>query len=483
MTTQSQTAAYPQSWYAATKIAAPERPPLAADLDVDVCVIGGGLAGLTAAREIARSGWSVALLEAGRLAGGASGRSTGFVLPGFAAEPARLIDRVGFDRTRTLWSLAQAGLDYVRDTIAAEGAGGIDPEPGWLYVSKSDDGEDLLHHGELLGQLGSDVEYWPAERVRAFLRSDRYFQALHFPRAFSIHPLNYALVVAAAAERDGARIFENTPALSIDPAGVRKRIVTPHARLRADQVVLAGNVDLRGLMPRLAATLIPITTYVITTQPIGSRLGEAIAYRGAVSDTDRADNHYRIVGSDRLMWSGRATVWAGNAQRYLRALTADIEKTYPQLGPVAAEFAWAGTLGNTVHRMPQIGELGPGVWLASGFGGHGLNTTALAGNLIARAVVDGDQTWRQFTPFELVWAGGLLGRVAVQVRVWLRRLTEAAVERRTHGSQRVNRQAGAGIAVGRRQSIVPAQSTEDTRHAQSESLTHAPGGEPRERAG
>lgn len=439
--TQPETAAYPQSWYAATKIAAPERPPLAADLDVDVCVIGGGLAGLTAAREIARNGWSVALLEAGRLAGSASGRNTGFVLPGFAAEPDRLIERVGFDQTRTLWSLAATGLDYVRDTIATEGAGGIDPEPGWLYVAKSDKGEQLLHQGELLAQLGCDVEYWPAERVRAFLRSERYFQAIHFPQAFSIHPLNYALLLAAAAERDGARIFENTQAVSIDPAGVRKRIVTPQARLRADQVVLAGNIELRGLMPRLTATLVPVTTYVIATQPLGSRLGEAIAYRGAVSDSDRADNHYRIVGGDRLMWSGRATVWRRNAQRYVRALTGDIEKTYPQLGPVAAEFVWAGTLGNTVHRMPQIGELGPGVWLAGGFGGHGLNTTALAGNLIARAVVHGDQTWRRFTPFELVWAGGLLGRAAVQTRVWIRRLVETAAERRARGPKLPRRRA------------------------------------------
>ncbi len=471
MTTQSQTAIYPQSWYAATKIAAPERPPLAADLDVDVCVIGGGLAGLTAAREIARSGWSVALLEARRLAGSASGRSIGFVLSGFAAEPARLIERVGFDQTRALWALAQTGVDYVSDTIAAEGVGGIDPEPGWLHVSKSDNGGDLLRHGELLGQLGCDVEYWPAERVRAFLRSDRYFQAIHFPRAFSIHPLNYALVLAAAAERDGARLFENTPALSIDPAGVRKRIVTPHARLRADEVVLAGNIEIRGLMPRLAATLVPITTYVITTQPIGSRLGEAVAYRGAVSDTDRADNHYRIVGGDRLMWSGRATTWGRNVQRYVGALTADIEKTYPQLGPVAAEFAWAGTLGNTVHRMPQIGELGPGVWLASGFGGHGLNTTALAGNLIARAVVHGDRTWRQFTPFELVWAGGLLGRAAVQMRVWIKRFSEAVAERRARGPERMRRRPQVGPGAG-----------ESTWAAQPERLAHAPDGEPPEPA-
>ena len=117
------------------------------------------------------------------------------------------------------------------------------------------------------------------------------------------------------------------------------------------------------------------------------------------------------------MWSGRATAWTGNPRHYVNALTADIHKTYPQLKGVAVDYAWSGTLGNTIHRMPQIGELGPGVWLASGFGGHGLNTTALAGNLIARAIVDGDETWRQFTPFELVWAGGILGRATMQLLV------------------------------------------------------------------
>ncbi len=441
VTKQADTAEYPQSWYAATVAPAPPRPPLNSDLDVDVCVIGGGLAGLTTAREVARSGWSVVLLEAGRLAGSASGRNTGFVLPGFAAEPDRLIARVGFDRTKDLWALSQMGLDYVRNAIVADGAAGIDPQDGWLYISKFDNGDEFLRFSDLLGELGCEAEYWPTERVRALLRSERYFHAVHYLRAISIHPLNYALALAAAAARDGARIFENTPALSIDPTGVRKRIVTPSARLRAGQIVLAGNVQLKGLMPRLAATLIPITTYVITTAPLGPRLADDVAYRGAVSDTDLADNHYRIVGGDRLMWSGRATVWPRNARRYIHALTADIAKTYPQFGKVEVDYAWAGTLGNTVHRMPQIGELGPGVWLASGFGGHGLNTTAMAGNLIARAVVEGDQTWRQFTPFELVSAGGMLGRAAAQMRVWIKRRLDAAAERRAHARERVGRQA------------------------------------------
>jgi gamma-glutamylputrescine oxidase len=433
--------AYGNSWFAATMVDAPSRPALSLDLDVDVCVIGGGLAGLTTAREVARSGWSVVLLEAGRLAQSASGRNTGFVLPGFGADADKLIARVGFERAKNLWSLAQAGLDYVRTTIGAENAAGIDPQNGWLYVSKKDNSDEFLSYVGLLGELGCEIEGWPTERVRAVLRSERYFYAINYLRAITIHPLNYALALAAAAERDGARIFEHTPALSIDPTGVRKRIVTPGARLRANHVVLCGNVELGRLMPRLAATLLPVTTYLITTAPLGERLAEAVGYPGAVSDTDLADNHYRIVGGDRLMLSGRSTAWVRDSRRYVGALTGDIKKTYPQLGDVTADYSWAGTLGITMHRMPQIGELGPGVWLASGFGGHGLNTTAMAGNIIARAIVEGDQTWRQFTPFELVWAGGAFGRIAAQTRVWIKRLRAHIEERRAKARELAHRQA------------------------------------------
>jgi glycine/D-amino acid oxidase-like deaminating enzyme len=438
--TASDTKTYGESWYAATMADAPSRPRLTVDLDVDVCVIGGGLAGLTTAREVARAGWSVVLLEAGRLAANASGRNNGFVLPGFDADADKLIARVGFEQTKSLWALAEAGLDYVRAVIKTAGAG-IEPRDGWLHVSKVDDGENVARYAQLLGELGSEVEAWPTERVRAVLHSERYFHALHYVRALTIHPVNYALALADAAEADGARIFENTPALAIDPAGVRKRIITPGARLRANHVVLCGNLQIGSLMPRLATTLLPVVTYVITTAPLGPRLGEVVGYRGAVSDTDLADNHYRIVGGDRLMLSGRSTVWLRHPRRYVRALTGDIKKTYPQLGDVTADYAWSGTLGLTIHRMPQIGELGPGIWLASGFGGHGLNTTAMAGNLIARAIVGGDQTWRKFTPFELVWAGGMLGRAAAQMRFWFRRQRDAIAERRARAREMAQRRA------------------------------------------
>ncbi|MBI3702323.1 MAG: FAD-binding oxidoreductase, partial [Rhizobiales bacterium] len=265
--------------------------------------------------------------------------------------------------------------------------------------------------------------------VREQLDNPRYFGAVHFPRAFHIHPLNYALGLAALAEKAGARIFEQTPAISIDPAGVRKRIVTPNALVRAGHVVFAGNVHLGALMPRLAATLLPVTTFVLVTEPLGPALHELVRTRSAVSDTNRADNHYRIVGDDRLQWSGRMRAWQADPRWIARGLVADIQRNFPGLGKVEIAHLWRGTLGRTVHRMPQIGEIERGVWLASGFGGHGLNTSALGGELVARGIVEADETWRLFAPYELVWAGGLLGRLLAQGVYWgTRPLDRAAQE-------------------------------------------------------
>jgi gamma-glutamylputrescine oxidase len=405
-----------ENWYEATRVASPERVRLNYDFDVDVCVIGAGLAGLTVAREVARRGWSVAVLEANRIAWAASGRNTGFVLPGFHENIESMIERIGLDHAAQLWRLSEQGLDYVRNTIEETGMPGANPVPGWLHVSQTDN--EIAADVERLRWIGVDVEAWPAGRVREVLPNPRYFGAIHFPRAFHIHPLNYALGLAAAAEAAGARIFEETPAVSIDPAGVRKRIATPGGRVRAAHVVLAGNVHLGELMPRLAATLLPITTFVMVSEPIGPVLHDLVRYRGAVSDSDHADNHYRIVDGDRLQWSGRMRAWDVNPRWIARGLRADIRRKFPRLGRVEIAHLWSGTLGRAIHRMPQIGEMEPGVWVASGFGGHGLNTTAMAGELVARGIVEADQTWRLFAPYELVWAGGTLGRVLAQGIYW-----------------------------------------------------------------
>src|SRR5690348_4607823 len=405
-------------WYETNSVPRPDRPRLNLDLDVDVCVVGAGLAGLTVAREVAQRGWSVAVLEAAQVAWAASGRNMGFVLPGFGEDIQSVIERIGLDHAKQLWALSEQGLDYVRRTILDTQMPGVDLINGWLHVSKTDNGLEQRNEVERMRWIGADVEFWPVERVRERLQSRRYFGAVHYRQAFHIDPYNYALGLAALAEKAGARIFEDTPAVSLDPAGVRKRIVTPAGRVRAAHVVLAGNIHLGALMPQLAATLLPVTTFVIVTEPIGDALHEVVRYRGAVSDTNRADNHYRIVGGDRLQWSGRMRAWEASSRFIARGLASDIRTTFPDLDKVEVAHVWHGTFGRTVHRMPQIGEIERGVWLASGFGGHGLNTSAVAGDLIARGIIDSDQTWRLFAPYELVWAGGLLGRVVAQGVYW-----------------------------------------------------------------
>jgi hypothetical protein len=154
------------------------------------------------------------------------------------------------------------------------------------------------------------------------------------------------------------------------------------------------------------------------TEPIGPRLAAVIGWRGAVSDTNRADNHYRIVGGDRLQWSGRMRAWQADPRWVRRGLIADIHRNFPDLGKVEIAHLWRGTLGRAIHRMPQIGEIERGLWVASGFGGHGLNTTAMGGELVARGIFEADQTWRLFAPYELVWAGGMLGRALAQGIYW-----------------------------------------------------------------
>jgi glycine/D-amino acid oxidase-like deaminating enzyme len=416
--------AYGSNWYAATRVESPARGRLTVELDADVCIIGAGLAGLTTAREVARRGWSVVVLEAQSIAWSASGRSTGVVLPGFTLGADALIERVGLEQAKALWARSEAGAEYVRNA-ARDMPGAALSENGWLHVSRTDHTRAMAHEAALMaGEFGAAVEQWPADRVREALHSPYYFHGLHYLRGFCLHPLNYALGLAAAAEASGARIFEDTPVLEIDPAGVRKRVITQHSRLRATHVVLAGNVHLTDLFPQFANTLLPIFGTTVITAPLGDELHDAIRYSGAVACTGFAGPHHRVVEGDRLMWSGQSAVRLGKPQRHAEALVRQIRRTYPALRDVRAASAWIGVAGHTVHGMPQIGEVMPGLWLLGGFGGHGLNTTAMGGEIVARAIVEGDRSWQMFSPFALVWAGGAFGRAAQRVSEWSRRSGE-----------------------------------------------------------
>jgi glycine/D-amino acid oxidase-like deaminating enzyme len=434
--------------------AMPFRSRLSFDLDVDICVVGAGLAGLTVAREAARLGASVAVLEGRHVGWNASGHQLGTVMPGYGLAIGDLIERVGLEDARELWSLSKEGADYVRATATEELIPGIALSDGALEVSNVDVGETLISRLQTLGEdFETEVEGWQVDRVRSELRTGRYFHGIYYPKAFQIDGRKYVHGLAALAKRAGARIFEDTPVVSIDSSGIRKRIVTPSARLRAAHVVLAGNIHLGAPFARLSQTLLPIWRYAALSEPLGERLSEAITFQGSVNDSDGID-HFRIVDGDRLMWASPETTWDARPRRFAPAIERRIATVFPQLGKVGISEMFGGALGVTVHGMPQIGQLRRGLWVASGFGRQGLNTSAMAGQLIARSILWGDERWRLFSPFELVWAGGATGRVAGHlIGMWGRGAASAAgaLARYREGARAKERIREARLAEANRQ--------------------------------
>src|SRR5882672_10993704 len=442
-----------------------ERPRLSFDLDVDICVVGAGLAGLTVALEAARLGASVAVLEGRRVGWNASGHHLGTVMPGYGLAIGDLIARVGFDDARELWSLSMQGAEYVRATASEELIPGIALSEGALEVSNVEAGDQLISRLQMLGEdFETEVEGWQVDRVREELKTDRYFHGVYYPKAFQIDGRKYVHGLAALARRAGARIFEDTPVVSIDPSGIRKRIVTPSARLRASHIVLAGNIHLGAPLRRLSETLLPVWRYAAVTEPLGARLADAITFQGSVTDSDGID-HFRIVDGDRLMWASPETTWDARPRRFGPAIQHRIATIFPKLGKVGISDVFGGAVGVTVHGMPQIGQLRKGLWVASGFGRQGLNTSAMAGQLIARSILWGDERWRLFSPFELVWAGGATGRIAGHlIGLWGRGTVAAAgalsryrekarVQERVREARlaEANRQAGTRGPPARRQ--------------------------------
>ncbi|MGA2292259.1 NAD(P)/FAD-dependent oxidoreductase [Bradyrhizobium sp.] len=397
---------------AASRPTMPDRARLSFDLDVDIAIVGAGLAGLTVALEAARLGASVAVLEGRHVGWNASGHQLGTVMPGFALPIGDLIARIGFEDARELWALSRQGAEYVRANASEESIPGIALSEGALEVSNIEAGDALISRLQMLGEdFETEVEGWQVERVRDQLKTDRYFHGVYYPRAFQIDGRKYVHGLAALARRAGARIFEDTPVVSVDASGIRKRIVTPSARLRASHIVLAGNLHLGAPLRRLSETLLPVWRYAAVTAPLGERLSEIVAFRGSVTDSDGID-HFRVVQGDRLMWASPETTWEARPERFAGAIARRIRTIFPQLGRVEISEVFGGAVGLTVHGMPQIGQLRRGLWVASGFGRRGLNTSAMAGQLVARGILWGDERWRLFSPFELVWAGGATGRVA-----------------------------------------------------------------------
>ncbi|MGM9486754.1 NAD(P)/FAD-dependent oxidoreductase [Ideonella sp. YS5] len=410
---------YPPSWYALTRMPAEPRAGLAGLAKADVAIVGGGFAGLHLARLLALRGRRVAVLERQRIGWGASGRNGGFVSPGFAESSASLVQRLGAQRARALFAHSQAGVRLVEQAIAELGRPELLMGRGQLTCCRSARGRGFGDEVRALAEtLGAAFEPWTAEQVQGALATSRYHQAIHDPQAFQIHPLNLALALAADVVARGGQVFEGTGVDTIARERGAWVARTAQGRVEAAELVLAGNADLGPLHRTLVRSVLPVATYVAVTEPLGRALGDSVRWGGAVTDTRRACDYFRVVDGDRLLWGGRITTDTREPPGLRELMRRHIVAVFPQLSAVKIAHAWPGVMGYARHKMPFIGQLEPGLWMSSAYGGHGVGQTAAGALLLADAITEGDDEWRRYQAFPLRWAGGAAGRMATQVVYW-----------------------------------------------------------------
>ena len=413
-----------ETWYEATATRGAAALPLSQKLNSDVCVVGGGLAGLTTCLELARAGLSVVLLEKNLIGSGASGGNGGFVSSGFALGMEDVAKRVGQDAARALYNLSRNGTDYVRREVAATDKMG----EGWMVASRHDDHGGLKAHGDEMQQhYGEEVEHFSVEQTRARLTSSRYFESLKFANAFHIHPLRYCLSLVAKAREAGAAIFENSAVISSQKDGQDFVVKAALGEVRARHVVHCVSSTGREVHKASGRAVLPVATYIAVTEPLKQT---SINTSAAISDTRRAGDYYRLIDEGRILWGGRITTRVSEPSHLAERMKRDMLATYPALGDPKIEHSWAGLMGYALHKMPLIGRDAEGQWFATAFGGHGLNTTAMAGLILASAIADGDDSYRRFVPFAPLWAFGQLGRLGVQGSYWLMQMQDKRDESR-----------------------------------------------------
>jgi len=419
------------SYYEASSHPAPARPELRGTVDCDVCVIGAGIAGCSTALHLAERGYRVMLLEAHRVGWGASGRNGGQALPGVAADLAKLRGLIGPAAARTIWDISVEGLRLVRELIARHHIECDWADGHMLTALKPRHEHELLAEvEELRSQYGYEsVRYLPRDEVRSLIQSERYSGALYDSNAGHLHPLNYTLGLAAAAERAGVRIFESTRALALSPAthATPALVRTSLGSVRSRFTVLCGNVYLGDVAPALTSKIIGVSTYIVATEPLqAERARRLIANNAAVSDMNWVLDYFRLSADHRLLFGGRVNYSDLASFDAPGATRTRMLRVFPQLADLRIQYSWGGYVDITVNRAPHFGRLTPDVYFLQGFSGQGLALAGVAGKLVAEAIAGTAERFDVFAaiPHRNFPGGALLRRPALVLAMLYYRLKD-----------------------------------------------------------
>lgn len=377
---------YPGSYYAASANPAPPRPPLEGAITPEVAVVGAGFTGLSAALTLAERGHEVVVLDSARVGWGASGRNGGQIVNGLNASLETITARYGTATAGLVGTVVQEGGEIIRERIARYGIA-CDLKDGNIFTAFTPrQMRDLEAKQALWRRHGHDnFEMLDRAGLRAHVTSDVYLGGMLDRSGGHLHPLNLALGEAAALESLGGRIYEETEVRGIDDIAGRPVIRTARGEVRPRILILAGNAYLGDAVPELADRVMPFSTQIMATEPLGDRGRALLPTDMCVEDVRYVLDYYQLSADGQLLWGG-GTVYGGTDPADIRAkLVPNMERVFPELKGVAIDHAWSGNCAISFSRVPQIGRLGPVSYYAQGYSGHGVVGSHLFGRMLGEA--------------------------------------------------------------------------------------------------
>jgi len=406
------------SYYAASANAAPERAELTGDHQIDVCIVGAGYTGLSTGLYLAEKGYKVAIIEGARVGWGASGRNGGQIVNGLNASLQTIKKRYGQDTATFVAGLVQEGGEIIRERISTYDIKCDLKEKNIFTGLTSAHMSELEERMKLWASYGlKNQEMLDKNQLREHVNSDLYAGGLIDHSGGHMHPLNLALGEAAAFEQNGGIIYEMSPVIDVDHAAAQPVVKTAKGTMTCKTLVLCGNAYLGHVVPTLTSRVMPVSTQVMATEPLGeARARELIPTDACVEDIRYILDYYRLSGDNRMLFGG-GTVYGGADPNDIKAkLQRNMDKVFPQLKGVKIDYAWSGNFALSFSRVPQMGRIGGNTYFAHGYSGHGVTGSHTFGRILAEAI-HGDLT--RFDVFAKVpwypFPGGRMFRVPYSV--------------------------------------------------------------------